>query len=112
MKKIVRLCVKMTEYPLKIYEKLDPELLKHVENSNEFVFTDGALPRKFKLLIGMAFDASLGAVQGVNSLARQAMEAGATREEINEALRVAYYLSGVGSIYTAAEALKELFKEE
>jgi hypothetical protein len=29
----------MTEYPLKIYEKLDPELLKNIENSKEFVFT-------------------------------------------------------------------------
>jgi len=30
-----------------------------------FVFADGALPKKFKLLIGMAFDASHGAVGGV-----------------------------------------------
>jgi len=99
----------MTEHPLKIYEKLDPELLKHVTNSSEFVFADGALPRKFKLLIGMAFDASYGTVQGVKSLAQQAMEAGATKEEITEALRVAQYLSGVGCVYTAAQALKELF---
>jgi len=102
----------MTEPPLKIYEKLDPELLRHVENSGEFVFNDGALPRKFKLLIGMAFDASFGAVQGVKSLARQAIEAGATKEEITEALRVAHYLSGVGCVYTAGQALKELFEEK
>ncbi len=36
----------MTEHPLKIYEKLDPNLLKHVENSRDFAFDDGALPRK------------------------------------------------------------------
>ncbi len=99
----------MTEHPLKIYEKLDPELLKHVENSSEFAFADGAVPRKYKLLIGMAFDASFGAVQGVKSLAQQAVEAGATQEEITEALRVAAYLSGVGCVYTAGMALKELF---
>ncbi len=99
----------MTEHPLKIYEKLDPKLLKHIENSSEFVFSEGALPRKFKLLIGMAFDASYGTVLGVKSLAQQAMEAGATKEEITEALRVAQYLSGVGCVYTAAQALKELF---
>ncbi len=99
----------VTEYPLKIYEKLDPELLKHVENSSDFVFADGALPRKYKLLIGMVFDASYGTVQGVKSLAQQAIEAGATREEITEALRVAQYLSGVGCVYTAGQALKELF---
>lgn len=99
----------MTEHPLKIYEKLDPELLKYVENSRDFVFSDGALPRKYKLLIGMAFDASYGAVNGVKSLAQQAIEAGATKEEITEALRVAQHLSGVGCVYTAGLVLKELF---
>ncbi len=99
----------MTEPPLRIYEKLDPELLKFVENSGEFAFADGAMPRKYKLLIGMAFDASYGAVNGVKSLAVQAMQAGATKEEITEALRVAQHLSGVGCVYTAGQALKELF---
>lgn len=99
----------MTEHPLKIYEKLDPDLLKHVENSGDFVFAEGALPRKFKLLIAMAFDASYGAVNGVKSLAQQAIDAGATKEEITEALRVAEHLSGVGCVYTAGVALKELF---
>ena len=99
----------MSEHPLKILEKLDPELLKLVENTREFALTDGALPRKFKLLIAMALDASHGAVQGVKALAQAAMQAGATKEEIMEALRVAQYVSGVGSVYTAAHALKELF---
>ncbi len=99
----------VTEHPLKIYEKLDPDLLKHVENSRDFVFADGALPRKYKLLIAMAFDAAYGAVNGVKSLAQQAIDAGATKEEITEALRVAQHLSGVGCVYTAGQALKELF---
>jgi alkylhydroperoxidase/carboxymuconolactone decarboxylase family protein YurZ len=100
----------VTELPLKIYEKLDPALLKHIDNSRHFVFADGALPRKFKLLIAMAFDASYGAVNGVKSLAQQALEAGATKEEIAEAVRVAQYLSGVGSVYTAAQGLKDLLE--
>jgi alkylhydroperoxidase/carboxymuconolactone decarboxylase family protein YurZ len=79
----------MTEHPLKIYEKLDPDLLDHVRNSSDFAFADGALPRKYKLLIGMAFDASYGAVNGAKSLAQQAIDAGATKEEIVEVLRVA-----------------------
>lgn len=48
-------------------------------------------------------------MNGVKSLASQAMEAGATKEEITEALRVAQHLSGVGCMYTAGQALKELF---
>jgi alkylhydroperoxidase/carboxymuconolactone decarboxylase family protein YurZ len=98
----------LSESPLKILEKLDPELLRVVENTRELVFADGALPRKFKLLIAMVLDASHGAVQGVKSLAQAAVQAGATKDEIREALRVAQYVSGVGSVYTAAQALKEL----
>jgi alkylhydroperoxidase/carboxymuconolactone decarboxylase family protein YurZ len=99
----------MKEYPLKIYEKLDPVLLQHVQESSDFAFADGAIPRKYKLLIGMAFDASYGAVNGVKSLAQQAIDAGATKEEITEALRVAQHLSGVGCVYVGAHVLKELF---
>ena len=57
----------------------------------------------------MALDASHGAAQGGMALAQLAMRAGATKEEITEALRVAQYISGVGSVYTAAHALRELF---
>jgi alkylhydroperoxidase/carboxymuconolactone decarboxylase family protein YurZ len=99
----------MSEHPLKVFEKLDPELLNVVQKSNIFTFTDGALPKKFKLLIAMSLDASIGSVDGVKSLAGQAMEAGATKEEIAEALRVAQYICGVSTVYVAARALKELF---
>jgi len=44
----------MSENPLKIFEKLDPELLELVENTKKLALTDGALPRKFKFLIAMA----------------------------------------------------------
>jgi alkylhydroperoxidase/carboxymuconolactone decarboxylase family protein YurZ len=99
----------MPEHPLKIFEKLDPELLNLVENTRELALADGALPKRIKLLIAMALDASHGAVQGVKALAQAATQAGATKEEITEALRVTQYVSGVGSIYTAASALRELF---
>jgi alkylhydroperoxidase/carboxymuconolactone decarboxylase family protein YurZ len=99
----------MPEKPLKIFEKLDPELLKLVEETSELALADGALPKKFKLLIAMALDASHGAVGGVKALAQMALQAGATKKEIAEALRVAQYVSGVGSVYTAAHAFQELF---
>jgi alkylhydroperoxidase/carboxymuconolactone decarboxylase family protein YurZ len=98
----------LSESPLKILEKLDPDLLRVVENTRELALADGALPRKFKLLIAMTLDASHGAVQGVKALAQAAVQAGATKDEIREALRVAQYVTGVGSVYTAAQALKEL----
>ena len=99
----------MPEPPLQIFEKLDPQLLKLIESSSELTNADGALPRKFKLLVAMALDADNGATQGVKSLAQAAIKAGATKEEITEVLRVVHHISGVGGIYTAAPALKELF---
>ena len=99
----------MPDHPLKVFEELDPELLNLVENTRKLALDEGALPRRFKLLIAMALDASHGTVEGVKALALAALQAGATKKEITETLRVAQYISGVGSVYTAAHALKDLF---
>ncbi|MBI2288447.1 MAG: carboxymuconolactone decarboxylase family protein [Chloroflexi bacterium] len=99
----------MAESPLQIFEKLDPQFLNLIHNTNELALSDGALPRKVKLLIAMALDAAAGTTTGVKSLAQQALKAGATKTEVAEALRVAFYINGVGSVYTAAPALRELF---
>ena len=50
----------------------------------------------------------IGEILDVKTLAQSAMKASATKEEIMETLRVAQYISGVGSVYTAAQALKEI----
>ncbi|MGA2468549.1 MAG: carboxymuconolactone decarboxylase family protein [Thermodesulfobacteriota bacterium] len=99
----------MAENPLKIIEKLDLELFKNADATKTFVLAEGALPKRIKLLMAMALDASQGTVEGVKSLTQQAMMAGATKEEIMETLRVAQYICGVGCVYTAAHAFKDLF---
>lgn len=99
----------MSGDPLKIFERLDPELLKLVGNTRELALADGALPKKVKFLIAMALDASHGTVEGVRALAQAAIHAGATKEEIAETVRVAHFISGVGSVYTVAHALENLF---
>ena len=96
----------MSEHPLEILKRLDPDLLALVKQTNDLALADGALSRKYKLLIAMALDAAHGATQGVKALALQAMKAGATQQEILEALRVAQYVSGVGSVYTAPGLLR------
>jgi alkylhydroperoxidase/carboxymuconolactone decarboxylase family protein YurZ len=98
----------MAEHPLATMKKLDPDFMKHIDATDALVYADGALPRKVKLLMAMAFDAAEGAPGGVRALAEQAMMAGATKEEIAEALRVAFHLSGVGCLYTASFGLKDL----
>lgn len=99
----------MAEHPLKIFEKVDPDLLKLVRETGAFALADGALPRKYKFLIAMVLDASHGTVEGTKSLTQQALQSGATKEEIMEALRVAHYICGAGCVYTAAAAFKEIF---
>jgi alkylhydroperoxidase/carboxymuconolactone decarboxylase family protein YurZ len=96
------------EHPLAAMQKLDPKLMEHLKAADQLVYADGALPRKTKLLMAMAFDAAHGAVNGVRALAGQARAAGATDAEIAEAVRVAYHLSGVGSVYEASQGLRDL----
>ncbi|MEM4217949.1 MAG: carboxymuconolactone decarboxylase family protein [Candidatus Methanomethylicaceae archaeon] len=98
--------------PLKIFETLDPELLKLIDKGRDFALSEGVLPRKYKLLIAMAIDATLGAAEGVRSLAMGAMQAGATKDEVIEALRVAYLICGTSTVYTAARALEQIFQQQ
>jgi alkylhydroperoxidase/carboxymuconolactone decarboxylase family protein YurZ len=100
----------MAEHPLSTLNKIDPAMMKRLEELNEFVYGSGALPRKIKLLIAMAFDAAHGAENGVRSLAAAAIQEGATTEEIAEILRVAYHLSGVGTLYIGSIGLKDVLK--
>lgn len=99
----------MPEHPLKIIDELDSEFAKLVENTREFALSEGAIPRKYKLLIALALDASHGAEDGVKSLTHAAIHEGATKKEIVEAIRVAHFVCGVGSVYTSARALKDIF---
>jgi alkylhydroperoxidase/carboxymuconolactone decarboxylase family protein YurZ len=95
---------------LEVYNKLDPEIAEMVVRLRDFsVFSGGAIPVKYKLLIVLALDASHGSVDGVKAVFREAIKAGATKEEIAEALRVALYVSGAASAYTAAKALGDIF---
>ncbi|MFC1899514.1 carboxymuconolactone decarboxylase family protein [Chloroflexota bacterium] len=99
----------MPQDPLSVFDRIDPDFLQNVNNTRDLALSDGALPKKFKLLIAMSLDAAAGTIDGVKSLAQAALAAGATKEEIAETLRVTQYISGVGSTYVAARALAELF---
>ena len=100
----------MDKHPLETIRKLDPDLFDSVLKNSEKTFADGALSGKTKYLIAMALDAAHGAPGGVGSLARRAIEHGASKQQIIEAIRVANYVSGVGSVYTASFGLAEVFE--
>lgn len=100
----------MEKNPLDIIKSLDTALFDTVSRVNSFTFREGALTAKTKYLIALALDAAHGAANGVKALAFQALKHGAEKEEIMEALHVANYISGVGSVYTAAAGLAGVFE--
>jgi alkylhydroperoxidase/carboxymuconolactone decarboxylase family protein YurZ len=99
----------MPANPLKSICAIDPEFMDHIAATNKLLYTDGALPKKFKYLMAMAFDAAEGAVAGVHYLAQQAVDAGATKEEVAEALRIAYHFGGIGAVYIGSQGLEGIF---
>ncbi len=99
----------MPKSPLDVIGACDPELLDEIHRTRDLALNEGALSRKHKLLIAIALDAARESTGGVKSLTLQALQQGATKAEIMEALRVANYIFGVGSIYTAAAALDEIW---
>jgi alkylhydroperoxidase/carboxymuconolactone decarboxylase family protein YurZ len=100
----------LSENPLNSYKKFDPEVIKCFENLQDLALSEGKLPQKTKFLIAMAIDAEHGALQGAIALGKRAIELGATKEEIIETLRVAYFIGGTSALYTSAMTLQNLFK--
>ena len=95
--------------PLDILKNMDPKLLELVSQNRDFTFKDGALPAKIKYLIAFALEAAHGVTEGINALSSLAVKHGSMKEEVLEALHVTNFISGVGSVYTAARGLRDIF---
>lgn len=110
MSPIVLLGDGMSANPLDIYRQFDPRVIASFENLQGLALSDGVLSQKLKLLIAMAIDVEHGALQGAAALGRRAMKLGATKEEIVEVLRVAYFVGDNRALFTSAQLLQNLFK--
>jgi alkylhydroperoxidase/carboxymuconolactone decarboxylase family protein YurZ len=106
--KLKRRCGFMEKDPLEIFKEKNPELFGSLTAGRKLAYAEGVLPVKYKFLIAMSLDAASGAANGVKSLALQAMKAGATKEEVLEAIHVTYFISGASSVYTAAQGLNDI----
>ena len=95
----------MQKHPLDVLKVQDPDLVAMVDDNRDLAFEEGMIPVKYKVLMALAIDAAHGAANGVRSLALQAKALGASSEEILEAVRVAAFVAGAGSVYTAAAGL-------
>ena len=98
----------MAQDPLAALKKISPSLNKKMKNNSLDAFGKGSIPVKYKYLLAMALDAAAGTADGVAALAGEAVEAGATQEEIAEVLEILHYICGGGSIYTASIGLDKI----
>lgn len=99
----------MSQFSPKFLEELqtyDPQLYGTASGVVDMAYAPGVLDTKTKLLIAVALDALSGSQGGVASLSARARAAGASEEEIKEAVRMAYYISGMKVIQAAAGAAK------
>lgn len=100
--------IPMNYDPLEVLKKSDLPLYTEISTMQELAYSDGELSKKHKLLIALAIDTANHAENGIRSLALQAIENGATKNEIMETLRIVNYICGAGSMYPAAAALKDI----
>ena len=100
----------MSSNPIDAYKEFDPKLIEHYEKLQSLSYSEGALSAKFKLLIALAIDVEHGSLQGAIAIGHRAMKMGATKEEIVEALRIAYQIGGNRALFTSAQVLRALFK--
>ncbi len=99
----------MSGNPVENYVKSDPKLVEYWMNLQGLVFSEGVLSVKVKYLLATAIDVTLGSVEGATVLAQRAVKSGASKEEITEALRIAYSIGGNQAFFTAASVLQSLF---
>ena len=100
----------MSKNPIDAYREFDPETIKSYEGLQGLTFSEGELPQKVKVLIAMAIDTENGATQGAIVLGQRALNLGATKQEIIEALRIAYLIGGTKALFTNTTVLQTLFK--
>ncbi len=70
----------------------------------EHILEDGAIPAKYKLLMGMVTDTIAAHPDGVRKLANDVRAAGATESEIAEAVEVGYLYGGTAALVMGMNA--------
>jgi alkylhydroperoxidase/carboxymuconolactone decarboxylase family protein YurZ len=87
-------------------QQRDPQFGDSYTAMRERILKDGAIPAKYKLLMGMVTDAIAAHADGVRDLANAARAAGASEAEITEAVEVGYLYGGTAALVIGANAFK------
>lgn len=83
---------------LELLAKQEPSVIQALYRLKSEVFKDGALSTKHKELIATAVSCLLKCDICLEVHAQKAKDAGATKEELREAMMVAMYLSGPSAV--------------
>lgn len=89
---------------LSTIERRDPQFAESYLAMRERILKDGAIPAKYKLLIGMVTDAIAAHPDGVRMLADNARAAGASEAEVTEAVEVGYLYGGTAALVMGSNA--------
>lgn len=87
--------------------KNDPEFFNLLTALMEKTQGSGALDQKTRTLITLAIDAAGSHPEGVRTLAARARSLGATKEEIIEAIRLAFLGAGIPGLVAGLAAFQE-----
>ena len=87
-----------------------PDLAQLAKQDSEFMAKDTALPSRVKYLMAMQLDAVYNHPKGVTGYGRRAQDAGATVEQIADAIRILRMFGGRPAMATGAEGLRDLKK--
>ena len=84
--------------------QFNPKFLEEIKEYDPELYN--AVNPKTKFLIGVALDALSASQGGVTSFSNRARKYGASEEEVKEAIRMAYFISGMKVIKAAAGAME------
>jgi alkylhydroperoxidase/carboxymuconolactone decarboxylase family protein YurZ len=85
-------------------QQRDPAFAGPYLQMRQRILKDGAIPAKYKLLMGMVTDSIAAHPDGVKLLANNARAAGASEAEITEAVEVGYLYGGTASLVMGTNA--------
>jgi len=93
-----------------IIKNIDPVLEKHINEFSDYLIERGSeIPQKYKELILMACSAAIHHAPGVKQRGYEAMHHGATDKEIMEALALASLTTGIGTLSSGIDSMREHF---
>jgi alkylhydroperoxidase/carboxymuconolactone decarboxylase family protein YurZ len=85
-------------------QQRDPQFADSYAAMRGRILKDGAIPAKYKLLMGMITDSIAAHPDGVRMLADNARAAGASEAEITEAVEVGYLYGGTAALVMGVNA--------